>query len=181
MNKLLSFSILVICFVLPLNVEAQAKHTKEWMHEAIQASIKGNVERAKTILRAILKVHPNHVFALNNLGKIYLDGKEFEKAIALLKKAWKLNPKFYVAGNTLGDAYSQMGEYEKAEEVLKKIIKMAPDFELSYANLGEVYFRQKKFDKAEKLLKKALNLMPSLKRPKLFLSKILEAKKNKPN
>ena len=46
MSKILFFIILII-FVFQLNVEAQPKHTKEWMHEAIQASIKGDNERAK--------------------------------------------------------------------------------------------------------------------------------------
>ncbi len=170
-----------ILFFLQINAEAQPKHTNEWMHQAIQASIKGDNKTAKHIFHSILKVHPNHIFALNNLGKIYLDSKEFDKAIPLLKKAWTLNPKFYMAGNTLGDAYKQNGDLTEADQTLKQVIKVAPNFELGYLNLGEVYFQQKRYDDAEKLFKKALSLMPELKRPNIFLSKIEEEKKKPVN
>jgi tetratricopeptide (TPR) repeat protein len=176
LDKVLYLIILSAMFVFPFNVESQTKHTTEWMHEAIQASIKGDFEKAKRIFHAILNTNSNNIYALNNLGKIYLDSKEFEQAINLTKKAWKLNPKFYMAGNTLGDAYKQNGEIEKAETILKQVIEVNPKFELAYLNLGEVYFLQKRYDDAEKLLKKALSLMPEIKRPKIFLEKIIEAK-----
>jgi tetratricopeptide (TPR) repeat protein len=176
LDKVLYLIVLSAMFVFSFNAEAQLKHTKEWMHEAIQASISGDLEKAKTIFQAILTTNSNNIYALNNLGKIYLDFKEFQNAINLTKKAWELNPKFYMAGNTLGDAYKQNREFEKAESTLKQVIKVNPKFELAYLNLGEVYFLQKKYDDAEKLLKQALILMPEIKRPKLFLEKITEAK-----
>ena len=176
MDKTLPLIILLLLFILQFNAEAQTKHTKEWMHEAIQASIKGDYEKAKRIFHAILNTNPNNIYTLNNLGKIYLDLNEYQKAINLTKKAWKLNPQFYMAGNTLGDAYKQNGEFEKSETTLKQVIKVNPKFELAYLNLGEVYFLQKRYDDAENLLNKALSLMPEIKRPKIFLEKIIEAK-----
>lgn len=53
----------------------------------------GKAEQAQTILQSILKAHPNHATALNDLGVIAFHERKFEKAAQYLSRAVQVEPK----------------------------------------------------------------------------------------
>ncbi len=109
-----------------------------------------------------------------NLGILYADKNEIEKAEEYYKKALEIwekilpdnHPDLASTYLNLGALYSDKNELEKAEEYLKKALeiweKILPDnhphLASTYLNLGALYSDKNELDKAEEYLKKALQV-----------------------
>ena len=101
----------------------------------------GKKKEAVTHYMAALDLKPDYNPAWMNLGKIYYDLKEYQKAGNALIKGYetgeKKDPKtLYYAAN----AFMVVKEYQKAEETLKDCLARHPDnkdhiFELTLANV----------------------------------------------
>lgn len=171
------FRLLVLISILPLNdLAAQSLNTKALTQKAILLSVKGKLNEALKIFKAIVEKEPNNYFALNNLGKAYIDVNQFDQAITTFKKALVINPSFWMAENNLADAYKRNGNYEQAEKLLKKVLNNFSNLELANANLGEIYLSQKRYDEAIIYLKKAVAVIPTAAQYHLLLGKALQAK-----
>ena len=79
-----------------------------------------------------------------NLGEIYLELGEPEKAIGFLESTALANATDADSRRLLGEAYLASGEYEEAVEYFKKAILFVPKFKeayeglaICYANLGD--------------------------------------------
>ena len=122
------------------------KHTKE-NHYLIEFTLGnaltmcGKNKEAATHYRAALDLKPDYNPAWMNLGKIYYDLKEYQKAGNALVKGYETSeekdPKtLYYAAN----AFMVVKEYQKAEETLKDCLDRHPDiqdhmFEFTLANV----------------------------------------------
>ena len=69
---------------------------------AITLSKNGNNKEAINFFLKTLKLNPNHIKALNNIGLLYIDNNNYELAFNYLKKAIDLNPVYSKAYNNLG-------------------------------------------------------------------------------
>ncbi|GLB53089.1 hypothetical protein NBRC110019_21290 [Neptunitalea chrysea] len=103
--------------------------------------------------------------AYNNLGNIYKDQKEYEKAIQNYKKAIQIDPNFAYPYNGLGTVYCNQKKYEKAIQYYEKAIKINPDYLTPYNGLGTVYCNQKKYEKAIQYYEKAILINPDFAAP----------------
>lgn len=63
-------------------------------NEALGHQKNGRLRDAKSTYLRVLKVDPNFVFALNNLGVIYMNERNFFEARRLFEKAVKLKPDY---------------------------------------------------------------------------------------
>ncbi|GAI65976.1 unnamed protein product, partial [marine sediment metagenome] len=75
---------------------------------------------AKLYLEKALEIDVKYSEPYNNLGNIYLEEKEYEKAIELYKKALGLNPDYAAAHSNLGLAYKRLKRISEAVEHFKK-------------------------------------------------------------
>ena len=67
-----------------------------------------------------IKLNPNNVVAYANMGNMYADKDDYEKAIECYKKAIEIDPTFRDVYNNMGDAYKALGNQVKANECYKK-------------------------------------------------------------
>jgi Flp pilus assembly protein TadD len=74
-----------------------------------------------------------------NLGVIYSQSKDWDKAASMLEKASERNRKNIKILNQLGYVYRQKGTFTKAENQYLTSIKYAPDDASAYLNLGILY------------------------------------------
>lgn len=74
-----------------------------------------------------------------NLGIIYSQRKEWDKAEAMLKQASDKNSKNIKILNQLGYVYRQQGTFDKAEECYLKAIELDPSDSAAYLNLGVLF------------------------------------------
>ncbi len=93
-----------------------------------------------------LRYSPDNPEMLNNLGNVYRDRGEYEKAVGLFGQAIALRSDYREAYNNLGVAYHKMGRLEDAIASFKKAMEISPDYTVAYNNLSAVYQEMGKGD-----------------------------------
>ncbi|MBI4595376.1 MAG: tetratricopeptide repeat protein [Candidatus Tectomicrobia bacterium] len=92
---------------------------------------KADPQAAKELQQAImeyeatLKLDPNFAMAYNNLGVIYSERGDTDKAISMFEKAVKLLPTQYQIHGNLGYLYFKQGKYSEALLHLKENIRLS--------------------------------------------------------
>ena len=154
--------------------DVPAKAAEELQHAN---DAKGNTRKAQEHLEKALEIAPNYPDALDALGKIYFQQKQFAKAADLYQKAVTANPNFYPARVDLGGVLLAMGEYERALPENSKAVEMRPDDSVAQSQLGQVLFKLNRYDEALKHLEIAKGLDPgSYTLPGLYIAQIHQAR-----
>jgi len=94
-------------------------------------------------LEAELKNDPNNVQAMESLGNVYYDMKQFDKAIPYYQKVLEKNPEKYSVMVDLASAYWYSGQDDKAINTLKDVLKKDPTFPQALYNLGIIMLHGK--------------------------------------
>ncbi len=81
---------------------------------------------SETLYTANLRTYPDSYIVQNNLGSIYLDRGEVDRAIAMFERAIELHPTHPRAYANLGAAYGRKGMYEKGLTYLFKSWELDP-------------------------------------------------------
>jgi len=117
----------------------------------------GNIKLAVNAYEKLLKIEPNSARANNNLGALYFNRAEFDKARIYLGHAIELNP-------SLPEPYLNMAKLcqynnQTADAVFfyQQAIKLNPDFTEAFVNLAKIYLNKRDFNSAIEVLNKALN------------------------
>lgn len=111
---------------------------------------------------------PNYPEAANNLGQIYSQLNQPERAAAeyrmTIQYAQKLGTRDGAARayNNLAYELVRMGQAGDAILMYRKAIEMNPDFSGAYNNLGFLFYQQGQYAEAEKCLLRAIQLEPTL-------------------
>jgi len=91
----------------------------------------------------VLKIYPASERATNNLGNVYMDRKQYDKAKACFEQLVARNPADYTAQQNLGSIHeredSPYHDVEKAIGYFKAAITANPDFAEAHYNLGRLY------------------------------------------
>jgi superkiller protein 3 len=106
-----------------------------------------------------LRRDPNLVGAVNALGIVYLNKRDFDNAVKQFRRVIQLNPKFFDAYNYLGVIFTETGKYELAKENLL-IAANAETYrtpENAFANLAALELNNNKSDSALRYIEKGLD------------------------
>ena len=125
---------------------------------AVDLHTKGKINDAKNLYEKILNVKTDHLLALGNLGIIFSQLKQFEKALELFNKVLKTNPKYAEGHNNLGNVLFELSEYDKSLEHYKKAIELNPQFSDAFNNVGNVYLKKENLNKAIENYQLAISL-----------------------
>ena len=91
----------------------------------------------------VLRIYPASERATNNLGNVYMDRKQYDKAKACFEQLVARNPRDYTAQQNLGSIHeredSPYHDVEKAIGYFKAAITANPDFAEAHYNLGRLY------------------------------------------
>ncbi len=98
-----------------------------------------------------------------NLGVLYREMGEFEKAGEAFQQSLSLNPKNHFAYHGLGKIYLKKKAYHKAEEALRAAVRIKPDFVKGYNVLGQVHVHLGEIEKAREVYETAMNIRPENK------------------
>ncbi|MDC0599574.1 tetratricopeptide repeat protein, partial [Candidatus Pseudothioglobus singularis] len=110
----------------------------------------------------VIEIDPNFAHAHNNLGNLYKDLGQADKALESYRKAIEIKPNFAHAHNNLGNAFKDLENYKDAIKCYKKAITINPSFPEAHNNLGNVFKDIGELDDAVKSYKKALELDKNL-------------------
>ena len=119
---------------------------------------KENFLEAINFFEAALKIKPEDVGAINNLGNCFDRLNKSHDSIKTYSKAISLDSEYIAAYYNRGNAYSKIGEDKLALKDLNQAIDLDNTFYQAYYNRGSVFKRLGKIELAEKDLKKAKNI-----------------------
>lgn len=94
-----------------------------------------------------------------DLGKMYLDMKQYDKAVEVYEKARKEDPYDIEIYSGYLDALLATEEYKQAEKLVNEQIKISPNKAALTVDLGRVYKADGKEKKAEEMYEKALGML----------------------
>ena len=111
-------------------------------------------------MKKSIQIQPNFAHVHNNLGIVFKELGENQKAISCYQKAIHIQPNYAGAYLNLGNVVKELGEYQKAKSFYQKAIKINPKFSDANLNLGIIFEELGEFRKAINCYEKALKFKP---------------------
>lgn len=115
------------------DMEAKAKSD-----EGLDALQRGVYATGKTIFEALLSEHPNNAIVLYNLGMVYSDEGNLDKAIALLSTLTRLKPDYAHGWVALSVAYMRNNQIIEADQAAQKAVQLAPNDQYALRTAGYI-------------------------------------------
>ena len=113
-------------------------------------------------------------FGRYNLGNLYVNLRQPEKAVENFRAAIKIDALFFPAKVNLAMLYNQMGENNEAETLLREVATSNPEMVDVHYALGLLLAEEKKYTEAAKYLKLAAKGMPARARIHYNLGLLLQ-------
>lgn len=130
------------------------------VNKAIKLHVRGKVEKAEEIYKKIIKIDPNNIISLNNLGSILNSKENFEKSLNLVNRALEIKPEYVDALNNKGNCLKGLSRFEDAIKYFKKAIVIKPDFVGALNNLANTYRLIGRNKEAITIFQKVIELKP---------------------
>ena len=120
----------------------------------------GKIKEAADVYNSLIqkKIYDPRVF--NNLGSIYSNLKQFDKAILLFDESIKKFPNSLEAYINLANVMIIKGKSDIAKKILNKVIELNPNYLKPYSNLAGIFVGEGNFEKAEFFLRRSLEINP---------------------
>jgi len=128
--------------------------------QALKFIQEGRLDEARIYLEELLKRDPENVDLLYNLGMLYTELSEPEKAVPLLQKCIMISPSHVNAHVALGFAYMRTDNLNAAKECTLKALKLEPDNPYALKNLGGILGKENDYLNAFYYLQKSYNINP---------------------
>jgi len=128
---------------------------------AVQNHKKNNLQVAENLYKKILKTNPNYAGVYYNLGIMYKELEEYQKAIGYYEKAIQIDPNHTQAHNNLGMVFKESEELQKAISCFQKAIHIQPNYADAHNNLGLAFIKLREYQKAISCFQKAIQLNPN--------------------
>ena len=96
-------------------------------------------DRASEAYGRAIELHPGHVYAHLNLGRLLHEAGEIESAETHYRQALSANPESALAAFNLGVALEDQGRAEEAIEAYGRAIRFEPDMASAHYNLSRLY------------------------------------------
>ena len=133
-------------------VPASAHLTSKRVEKAFQ--------RALEEYKAAMRYSLDFAFAGHNLGNMYRDMGEVEKAEANYLRAIRIDDAFLPAKINLAMLYNQEGKNDAAEKLFREVIATNPEFHEASYSLGLLLAEKKDYQGAAVFLERAADGMP---------------------
>ncbi len=136
-------------------------------------SIQRNILWGKPIefYKDILKHEPQSARISNNLGNLYFNQRDREKAEFYYRQAVEIGDSFPQPYFNLGSILQAKGDVYGAIKLYEQAIAINPNFYYSYQNLAVIYAQQGKLAKAKENVEKLKLLLPN--NPRIFYNSAL--------
>ena len=117
-------------------------------------------EKAIETYNELLEIYPDDFIGNNNLGELYADLEDWDKAIPLLEVNIQNKVEPVLSYEYIGYSYAAKGLYDKARDILKFYLSDISDNAFIRFNLADNYLYQGKYNLAQAEAEKAFSLDP---------------------
>ncbi len=108
----------------------------------------------------------------NNLGVIYSERKDYEKAATEYKQALDLDPQLPAACYNYGNDLLRTGKYRRAVRLFSKSLRLYPTDVWALNNRGLAYVKMRKREKARRDFEEALRIDPAFEQARRNLEEM---------
>jgi Flp pilus assembly protein TadD/peroxiredoxin len=143
-----------------------------WNNLGLLATREGKTSEAITYFQEALRLNPDHLVALENLGNAYRQQKNWDEARKALERALKVSPEDPEANYSLGMVFAQTDDSERAHEYLQKALTFRPGYPEALNNLGVLYLRTRRRDKAVASFEECIRVAPTFDQSYLNLARV---------
>ena len=117
---------------------------------------KKEYEIAQSNFAEALKINPHFISAKLNLGIVYQNLGNSDKALKCFKEIIKINNTLPAVYNNMGFTLYSQNKYSEAIKELNKAIELKKDYAEAFLNLGMVYLNLRKYQEAIKFYNQSL-------------------------
>ena len=143
-----------------------------WNNLGLLATREGRTAEAIPYFQEALRLSPDHLIALDNLGNAYRQQKEWDKARKVLERAVAIGPEDAEANYSLGMVLAQTDDTEHAFEYLRRALKVRPAYPEALNNLGVLYLRTRRRDEAVTTFEECMRVAPTFDQSYLNLARV---------
>jgi protein O-GlcNAc transferase len=122
----------------------------------------GDFASSEVLFKKVIKVQPNNIHALHNLGILCYQRGDYDCAIRHIRKVLHCIPEDANANNNMGLALDGTGKHEEAVTFYRRATQLNPAFSTAFYNLGNSLRDSGKIDEAIAAYQRALQLDPQL-------------------
>ena len=141
--------------LLGLSPEARAE-----LRQANQHLMRGELERAESLLRAVLATNADHAETLRLFAVVsHLRGRKTD-AVAAIRRALKQRPGDALVHNTLGTVLRESGDVAGATSAFRRACELQPDLASAWFNLGMILQAQADVRQAQAAYARAIEAQP---------------------
>ena len=143
-----------------------------WNNLGLLATREGGTDEAIRCFREAVRLSPDHLIALNNLGNGYRLQKNWPEARKSFERALEVSPADAEANYGLGMVLAQADDAARAYEFLQKALKSRPNYPEALNNLGILYLRTQRREEAVAILERCIRVAPGFDQAYLNLARV---------
>jgi tetratricopeptide (TPR) repeat protein len=143
-----------------------------WNNLGLLATREGKYAEAVQNFQEALRLSPDHLVALTNLGNAYRQQKQWEEARKALDRATVVDPQDPEANYSLGMVYAQLNDSDRAYDYLQKALRFRPLYPEALNNLGVLYLRTQRRDQAVATFEECIRVAPTFDQSYLNLARV---------
>ena len=143
-----------------------------WNNLGLLATREGRTGDAIPYFQEALKINPDHLIALENLGNAYRQQKNWDEARKTLERAVAVGPQDPEANYSLGMVFAQLNENDRAYKYLQRALQARPGYPEALSNLGVLYLRTGRRDEAVASFEECIRVAPAFDQSYLNLARV---------
>jgi tetratricopeptide (TPR) repeat protein/peroxiredoxin len=143
-----------------------------WNNLGLLATREGRTDEAIRCFQEAVRLSPDHLIALNNLGNAYRLQKSWDAAGKTFGRALEVSPNDPEANYGLGMVFAQADDTPRAYEYLQRALKFRPEYPEALNNLGILYLRTQRRDEAVASFEKCIRAAPAFDQSYLNLARV---------
>jgi tetratricopeptide (TPR) repeat protein len=143
-----------------------------WNNLGLLLTREGRTAEAIPYFQQALRLSPDHLIALDNLGNAYRQEKNWDDARKTLERALQVNPDDPEANYSLGMVFAQLDDSERAYEYLRRALKSRPGYPEALNNLGVLYLRTRRRDEAVASFEECIRVAPEFDQSYMNLARV---------
>ena len=143
-----------------------------WNNLGLLAAREGRSDEAIAYFQQALALSPDHLVALENLGNVYRQQKNWGEARKLLDRAVSVGPNDAEANYSLGMVYAQLNDVDRAQNYLERALKLRPGYPEALNNLGILSLRRNHPEQAVANFEECIRVAPAFDQAYLNLARV---------